>query len=72
MKILLEELHTRVHGMLDPENPLEPERKYRELLNMADGFLFLSKSFLKLAEIANKAADSMVSKEANEQLGPPS
>jgi hypothetical protein len=65
----IEEVKSRIDRVCDPKNPLEPERKYQELLKMTEGLLFLSKRLLALAQTANKAADSMVSKEANKQPG---
>jgi len=69
-------LERRMRLLRDPENPVEPERKFQELVNMAQGFLSLSKSLLELARTANKAANSMIepSRQANgnEQRGPDS
>jgi hypothetical protein len=73
MNLWVNELQSRVRRMLDPENPLEPERKFQELVNMARGLIFLSRRLLELATIANRAADSMTesTREANgnEQRG---
>ena len=68
----LEDMQSRLNRMLDPENPMEPERRFQELSNMSEGFLFLSKQLLELAKIANKAAGSMVkpSTREDEQCGP--
>jgi hypothetical protein len=59
MKLWIDELQSRVRLMCDPENPLERERKFQELNNMAKGLLSLSKSLLELARTANRAADAM-------------
>jgi hypothetical protein len=58
--VWLEDMERRVRGMLDPENPLEPERKFQELGDMAEGLLFLSKRLLELAKIATKARENMI------------
>jgi hypothetical protein len=76
MELWVNELQSRVSRSRDPENPLEPERKFQELVNMAGGLLFLARRLLELATIANKAAESMTepSREASgtEQRGPDS
>ncbi len=69
--IWLEDMRSRLNRMLDPENPMEPERRFEELSNMSQGFLFLSKQLLELAKIANKATGSMVKPSMGENaLGP--
>lgn len=74
LMVWLDDMQSRLNRMLDPENPIEPERRFRELSNMSEGFLFLSKQLLKLAKIANQATGSMVKPATgeNEQRGPKS
>lgn len=74
LMVWLEDTTDRVQRMLATENPLGPESKFEELGSLSEGFLFLSKRFLELAKIANKAQASMVGPplEEDSQHGPES
>lgn len=60
LMVWLGHMQDRLQRMLDTENPLGPESKFEELGNLSEGYLFLAKCFLELANIANKARASMV------------
>jgi hypothetical protein len=49
----------QIAEMMSTDNPMDPQRKYKALLEMAQQFLSLSKKFVGLADTAYKGAQAM-------------
>jgi uncharacterized membrane protein YfbV (UPF0208 family) len=59
LKPWLRQCQDRIAEMISADNPMDAQQKYKELLEMAQQFISLSKAFVGFADKAYKGAQAM-------------
>jgi hypothetical protein len=60
LHLWLQRRYARVEKMLDADNPMSAQETFDALTTMAQEYLSFAAKLVKLAEIANNAAESMI------------